>query len=83
MGFNNRIKKMKKVKLPKDVWVSLNRRLNDSILAEISMSHVPSRRGNEIKKDNVRDEVLNIMTFYFDRDFPTGLTEETKTNVEN
>ena len=54
---------MKKVKLPKDVWVSLNRRLNDSILAEISMSHVPSRRGNEIKKDNVRDEVLNIMNF--------------------
>ena len=83
MGLNNRIKKMKKVKLPKDVWVSLNRRLNDSIRAEISMSHVPSRRGNEIKKDNVRDEVLNIMNFYFDRDFPTGITEETKTNVEN
>ena len=74
---------MKKVKLPKDVWVSLNRRLNDSILAEISMSHVPSRRGDEIKKDNIRDEVLNIMTFYFDRDFSTGITEETKTNVEN
>jgi len=74
---------MKKVKLPKDVWVSLNRRLNDSIRAEISMSHVPSRKGNEIKKDNVRDEVLNIMNFYFDRDFPTGITEETKTNVEN
>ena len=83
MGLNNRIKKMKKVKLPKDVWLSLYMRLNDSILAEISMSHVPSRRGNEIKKDNVRDEVLNIMNFYFDRDFPTGITEETITNVEN
>ena len=83
MGLNNRIKKMKRIKLPKDVWVSLYGRLNDTILSEISMSHVPSRRGNEIKKDNVRDEVLNIMNFYFDRDFPTGITEETKTNVEN
>ena len=83
MGLNNRIKKMKRIKLPKDVWLSLYMRLNDSILSEISMSHVPSRKGNEIKKDNVRDEVLNIMNFYFDRDFPTGITEETKTNVEN
>ena len=83
MGLNNRIKKMKRIKLPKDVWLSLYMRLNDSILSEISMSHVPSRKGNEIKKDNIRDEVLNIMNFYFDRDFPTGITEETITNVEN
>ena len=66
---------MKKVKLPKDVWVSLNRRLNDSIRAEISMSHVPSRRGKEIQNENIRDEVLNIMNFYFDRDFPTMSTK--------
>ena len=83
MGLNNRIKKMKRIKLPKDVWLSLYMGFNDSILSEISMSHVPSRKGNEIKKDNIRDEVLNIMNFYFDRDFPTGITEETITNVEN
>ena len=47
------------------------------------MSHVPSRRGKEIQNENIRDEVLNIMNFYFDRDFPPGITEETKTNVEN
>ena len=74
---------MKRIKLPKDVWLSLYMRLNDSILSEISMSHVPSRRGKEIQNENIRDEVLNIMNFYFDRDFPTGITEETKTNVEN
>ena len=74
---------MKKVKLPKDVWVSLNRRLNDSIRAEISMSHVPSRKGNEIKKDNIRDEVLNIMTFYFERDFQQGMTSETKVVIHD
>jgi hypothetical protein len=83
MGFNNRIDEMKRIKLPRDVWISLHGRLNNSIEGQISMSHVPSRRGNEIKKDNVRDEVLNIMNFYFDRDFPTGLTKETKTNVED
>ena len=74
---------MKRIKLPKDVWLSLYKRLNDSIEAEISMSHVPSRRGNEIKKDNIRDEVLNIMNFYFDRDFPTGITDETKVVIHD
>ena len=68
---------MKRIKLPKDVWLSLYRRLNDSMLAQVSMSHTPSRRGNEIKKDNISDDVLNIMNFYFDKGFKVGITEDT------
>ena len=56
---------MKRIKLPKDVWLSLYMRLNDSILSEISMSHVPSRKGNEIKKDNIRDEGVKHYEFLF------------------
>jgi len=81
MGFNNRIDEMKRIKLPRDVWISLYGRLNNSIEGQISMSHVPSRRGNEIKKDNIRDEVLNIMNFYFDRDFQTGITDNTEITI--
>jgi hypothetical protein len=59
VGFNNRIKKMKRIRLPKDVWVSLYGRLHDTL------SH--ATRIKEVKSDDVRDEVLNIMNFYFDR----------------
>ena len=68
---------MKRIKLPKDVWLSLYMRLNDTILAQVSMSHTPSRKGNEIKKDDIRDDVLNIMNFYFDKGFKTGITKDT------
>ena len=32
---------------------------------------------HEIKKDDIRDDVLNIMNFYFDKGFKTGITKDT------
>jgi hypothetical protein len=64
---------MKRIKLPKDVWVSLYGRLHDTL------SH--ATRIKEVNKDDVRDEVLNIMNFYFDKGFKVGITEDTKTNI--
>ena len=66
---------MKRIKLPRDVWVSLYGRLHDTL------SH--ATRIKELKSDDVRDEVLNIMNEYFDRGFKTGITEETQINVHN
>ena len=60
---------MKRVKLPKDVWVSLYGRLHDTL------SH--ATRIKELKSDDVRDEVLNIMNFYFDKNFEVGITKDT------
>ena len=60
---------MKRVKLPKDVWVSLYGRLHDTL------SH--ATRIKEVNKDDVRDEVLNIMNFYFDKGFKVGITKDT------
>ena len=66
---------MKRIKLPRDVWVSLYGRLHDTL------SH--ATRIKEVKSDDVRDEVLNIMTEYFDRGFPTGITDETKVVIHD
>ena len=60
---------MKRIKLPKDVWVSLYGRLHDTL------SH--ATRIKEVNKDDVRDEVLNIMNFYFDKNFEVGITKDT------
>ena len=52
---------MKRIKLPKDVWLSLYKSLYDTI------GHATRiKAGNN---DDVRDEVLNIMNFYFDKNF--------------
>ena len=66
---------MKRIKLPKDVWVSLYGKLYDTIESADSQK--------KYKHDDVRDEVLNIMNFYFDRGFKTGITEETEINVHD
>ena len=60
---------MKRIKLPKDVWVSLYGRLHDTL------SH--ATRIKEVNNDDVRDEVLNIMNFYFDKGFKVGITKDT------
>jgi len=33
--------------------------------------------GKECMDDDVRDEVLNIMNFYFDKGFKVGITKDT------
>jgi len=71
---------MKRVKLPKDVWVSLYGRLHDILSKYMLHSDID---GKEAMDDDVRDEVLNIMNEYFDRGFKTGITEETEINVHN
>ena len=60
---------MKRIKLPRDVWVSLYGRLHDTL------SH--ATRIKEVNNDDVRDEVLNIMNFYFDKGFKVGITKDT------
>ena len=50
---------MKRIKLPKDVWLSLYKSLYDTI------GH--ATRIKAVNNDDVRDEVLNIMNFYFDK----------------
>ena len=70
---------MKRIKLPKDVWVSLYGRLNDTFQAlDVGYSDLSTSDNPTIRRQDIRDEVLNIMTFYFDRDFPQGITSETK-----
>ena len=60
---------MKRIKQPKDVLVSLYGRLHDTL------SH--ATRIKEVNNDDVRDEVLNIMNFYFDKNFEVGITKDT------
>ena len=60
---------MKRIKLPKNVWLSLYKSLYDTI------GH--ATRIKEANNDDVRDEVLNIMNFYFDKGFKTGITKDT------
>ena len=57
---------MKRIKLPKDVWLSLYKSLYDTI------GH--ATRIKALNNDDVRDEVLNIMNFYFDKGFKVGIT---------
>ena len=72
---------MKRITLPKDVWVSLYGRLHDAIRHSNRIQELPLR--DAFKDDDVRDEVLNIMNFYFDRGFPVGLTNETKVVIHD
>ena len=65
---------MKRVKLPKDVWVSLYGRLHDIMYNHMMHKDID---GKECMDDDVRDEVLNIMNFYFDKGFKTGITKDT------
>ena len=67
---------MKRITLPKAVWVALYGRLHDTIRHSNRIQELPLR--DAFKDDDARDEVLNIMNFYFDRGFPVGLTNETK-----
>ena len=67
---------MKRITLPKAVWVSLYGRLHDTIRHSNRIQELPL--SDAFKDDDARDEVLNIMNFYFDRGFPVGLTNETK-----
>ena len=60
---------MKGIKLPKDVWLSLYKSLYDTI------GH--ANRIKVVNNDDVRDEVLNIMNFYFDKGFKVGITKDT------
>ena len=71
---------MKRIKLPKDVWVSLYGRLHDILSKSMLHSDID---GKEAMDDDVRDEVLNIMNFYFDRGFPVGLTNETEVVIHD
>ena len=52
---------MKRITLPKDVWVSLYGRLHDTIRHSNRIQELPLR--DAFKDDDVRDEVLNIMNF--------------------
>ena len=72
---------MKRITLPKDVWVSLYGRLNDTIRHSNRIQELPLR--DAFKDDDARDEVLNIMNFYFDRGFPVGLTNETEVVIHD
>jgi hypothetical protein len=72
---------MKRITLPKDVWVSLYGRLHDTIRHSNRIQELPLR--DAFKDDDVRDEVLNIMNFYFDRGFPVGLTNETEVVIHD
>ena len=60
---------MKRIKLPKDVWLSLYKSLYDTI------GH--ANRIKVVNNDDVRDEVLNIMNFYFDKGFKVCITKDT------
>ena len=60
---------MKRIKLPRDVWLSLYKSLYDTI------GH--ANRIKVVNNDDVRDEVLNIMNFYFDKGFKVGITKDT------
>ena len=60
---------MKRIKLPNDVWLSLYKSLYDTI------GH--ANRIKVVNNDDVRDEVLNIMNFYFDKGFKVGITKDT------
>ena len=70
---------MKRIKLPKDVWVSLYGRLHDTIRHSNRIQELPLR--DAFKDDDARDEVLNIMNFYFDKGFEVGLTKNTKVTI--
>ena len=70
-----------KVTLDKITWQSLYDRLYDTVRHASRVQELPLR--DAFKYDYARDEVLNIMNFYFDRGFPVGITNETKVVVHD
>jgi len=70
-----------KVTLNKITWQSLYDRLYDTVRHASRVQDLPLR--DAFKDDDARDEVLNIMNFYFDRGFPVGLTNETKVVIHD
>jgi hypothetical protein len=57
---------MKRVKLPKDVWVSLYGKLHDILYNSMMHKDID---GKECTDDDVSHEVLKLMDLYFDRSF--------------
>ena len=70
-----------KVTLNKITWQSLYDRLYDTVRHASRIQELPLR--DAFKDDVARDEVLNIMNFYFDKGFPVGLTDETKVVIHD
>mgnify|MGYP003114422879 CR=1 FL=1 len=65
-----------KVTLDYVTWVSLYDRLTP--IVSKSMAYDMNWEANA---DDVRDEVLNLMNFYFDKGFEVGLTKYTKVTI--
>ena len=73
-----------KVTLDKITWLSLYDRLYDTIRHASRLRDIQDLKLRDtFKDDDVRDEVLNIMNFYFDRGFPVGITNETKVVIHD
>ena len=70
-----------KVTLDKITWQSLYDRLYDTVRHANRVQELPLR--DAFKDDDARDEVLNIMNFYFDRGFTVGITNETKVVIHD
>ena len=72
---------MKRIKLPKDVWVSLYGKLHDIMYDSMMHKDID---GKECTDDDVSYEVLKLMDLYFDRSFGIGqwyFANETKTQT--
>ena len=73
-----------KVTLDKITWLSLYDRLYDTIRHASRLRDIQDLKLRDtFKDDDVRDEVLNIMNFYFDKGFPVGLTNETEVVIHD
>ena len=68
-----------KVTLDKVTWQSLFDRLYDTIRHANRMRELPL--DHAFRNDDIRDEVLNLMNFYFDKGFEVGLTKYTKVTI--
>ena len=68
-----------KVTLDKVTWQSLFDTLYDTIRHANRMRELPL--DNAFRNDDIRDEVLNVMNFYFDKGFEVGLTKNTKVTI--
>ena len=60
---------MKRIKLPKDVWVSLHGKLHNIMYDSMMHKDID---GKECTDDDVNYEVLKLMDSYFDRSFGIG-----------
>ena len=70
-----------KVTLNKYTWQSLYDRLYDTIRHANRMRELPL--DNAFRNDDIRDEELNIMNFYFDKGFHVGLKDETEVVIHD